>query len=208
MSMSTIANVFRQRNRDYLAALSKEYGVEFHSVDDIWAYTESEMRKHNTCKKCGYICKNYDNLERHTGNRECVRRQKVKAAELANQEYKPDYKKKKWCDICKKSYSRYFDHEGTELHNENLCKILGVKLKLKCILCEKTFPNKGKFKRHLKESKICHRKVDTAEKYLVYAGMCEKLRVKWDPKIHVKTGQRGKTIHELSREEIKQIKES
>ena len=201
----TLASIFRKRNQDFLVDLSKEHGQVFTSLDDVWAYTDSQMQKHNTCKKCGYMCRDYDHLERHSGNRECTRRQKVKASELANQEYKPEWKKKKWCDICKVSYSRYFKHDETESHKEKLDLLLGNKFELKCTLCKKEFTTKGKFKRHLKESKICHRKIDTAEKYLLYAGMCEKLRVKWDPKIHVKTGQRRKTIHELSREEIKKV---
>ena len=201
----TLASIFRKRNQDFLVDLSKEYGQVFTNLDDVWAYTDSQMQKHNTCKKCGYMCRDYDHLERHSGNRECTRRQKVKASELANQEYKPEWKKKKWCDICKVSYSRYFKHDETESHKEKLDELLGKKFELKCTLCKKEFSKKIKFVRHLKESKICHRKIDTAEKYLLYAGMCEKLRVKWDPKIHVKTGQRRKTIHELSREEIKKV---
>ena len=201
----TVADIFRQSNQNFLVQMSKEYGEIFTCIDDIWAYTEAEMRKHNTCKKCGYICTNHDHMERHLGNRECVRRQKAQAAKLANQEYLPDWKKKKWCDICKKSYSRYFKHEETASHKENLDKLLGKEIELKCTLCKKPFKNKKAFIRHLKDSKICHRAVTTADQYIEYAAMCEKLRVRWDPKIAIKTGQREKTIHDLSREELIQL---
>ena len=189
----TIAGIFRQSNQNLLVQLSKEYGQVFTCLDDIWAYTDAELRKHNKCKKCGYICKDYDQLECHNGNRECIRRQKMNAAKLANQEYKPEWKKKKWCEICKVSYGRYFKHDETDSHKEKLDELLGKKFELKCTICKKEFPTKGKFKRHLRESKICHRKIDNGEKYREYAAMCEKLRVKWDPKIHVKTGLKEKT---------------
>ena len=198
----TVADIFRQNNQNVLVQLSKEYGQIFTSLDDVWAYTNSQMRKHNTCKKCGYICDSYEHLERHSGNRECLRRQKVNAAELANQEYKPEWKKKKWCGICKKSYSRYFKHDETKQHLEELDKLLGNKFELKCTLCKKEFSKKKAFIRHLKESKVCHRRVTTADQYIEYAAMCEKLNVRWDPKIAIKTGQREKKIHELSREEL------
>jgi hypothetical protein len=186
--------------------MSKEYGHQFDSIEDIWAYTDAEMRKHNTCKKCGYICRDYDHMERHRGNRECARRQKQKAAELANQEYKPEWKTKKWCAICKVSYSRYFKHDETATHLDNLDKFLGGKFELKCKICDKPFITKKPFIRHLKESKVCHRKVDSADKYMAFEAMCEKLRVKWDPKIAVKTGQRETKLHELKPEELEQVK--
>ena len=164
----SLAGMFRESNKNFLRLVSKEYGQQFDSIEDIWAYTESQMRKHNTCKKCGMICKDYDRLEIHRGNRECVARQKRKAAELANQEYKPEWKTKKWCGICQVSYSRYFKHDETKRHQDNVDKLLGRKFELKCTICEKPFTTKTQFTRHLKESKICHRKVDSAEKYMAY----------------------------------------
>ena len=201
----TVVGMFRQSNQNFLVHMSKEYGQIFTCIDDIWAYTEAELRKHNTCKKCGYICTNHDHMERHLGNRECVRRQRVQAAKLANQEYLPNWKKKKWCDICKTAYSRYFKHELTKSHKENVDKLLGKEIELKCTLCKKQFTNKGAFRRHLKESKRCHRAVTTADQYIQYAAMCEKLRVRWDPKIAIKTGQREKKTCELVPEELNQL---
>ena len=177
-----MVNFFRKQNMKLLTNMSKEYGQEFMCTEDIWEYIDDEQRKRNKCNKCEMQCKNLDHLERHRDNPDCVRRQRIKAAELANQEYVPDYKKKNWCDLCKVSYHRYFKHNETNKHKDAVEAFLGKKFELKCMLCEKEFPNKVKMTRHLKNSKKCHRKVTDADQYLRWDCMCEKLHVRWDPK--------------------------
>jgi hypothetical protein len=182
----TMTEMFRRSNLRFLEGCAKEFGFEITCVQDMEAQTEANLRKSNKCKKCGLQCKGYEHLERHRDNLDCVRRQRINAAELSNQEYVPDHKKKKWCDICKVSYHRYFPHEKTTKHKDAVESFLGQKFELKCQLCEKEFPTKSKMTRHLKESKKCHRKVDDADQYLKWDCMCKKLHVRWDPKLVVK----------------------
>jgi hypothetical protein len=184
--VKTMEEVVRENNRRFFEACSKEFGEEITCAEDMNAITDTNLRKSNKCKKCGLQCKDSDHLERHQNNPDCVRRQRITAAELANKPYVPDHKKKKWCDICKLSYHRYFPHEKTNKHKDAVEAFLGVKFELKCMLCEKEFPTKSKMTRHLKESKKCHRKVDNADQYLKWDCMCQKLHVRWDPKLVVK----------------------
>lgn len=186
--MTTVAQMFRRDNDNFFKNASKRFGQKFESIEDVWAAIDSEMRKHTKCI-CGYVCKNLDHLEQHQGNRECRRRQELRAAKLANTEYKPDYKKKKYCNICKVPYSRYFKHDKTTKHKKNLDLLLGKELELKCKLCNKEYSKKRSLIRHLKESKVCHRGITTAEKFQLYAAQCEKCNVRFDPTIAIKTGQ-------------------
>ena len=176
--------LLRDANRN-IASMAKDYGQEFVSVGDIWEYIEEQQRKRNKCKKCGYQCRGFDHLERHENNLDCVRRQNLNAAEFANEVYIPNHKKKKWCELCRVAYHRYFKHEDTIKHKDAVDAFLGEKFELKCLLCEKEFGNKCKLTRHLKNSKKCHRKVVNGDKYLKWDCMCKKLHVRWDPKLVV-----------------------
>ena len=88
----------QEKNRvRHMQAISREFGKKFETYADIMQEIDLLDTQSRTCKACGKVCKNYDNLGKHVGSENCRKR----VAEKRGLTFVPDAKLPKYCKHCK-----------------------------------------------------------------------------------------------------------
>jgi hypothetical protein len=158
---------------NFLKSCSEEFGKKFASTDEFqtWADEQCEFVEEHTCTRCDFKSNSLARLEVHTGSRNCICREKRLLAQKNGEIFILDSQKPKICKICNKSFRNKYclaTHLKTTAH---INAEKNVTIPKHCV-CGKAFSGdnlKIKFRRHLKQSKNCHKKVCK----------CDELCAKW-----------------------------
>ena len=146
-----------------LQAYSKEYGVDFKNMKEFDDWMDSTLDSiattEYTCDICGYMAKSETAVENHKGSRNCRNRAERQRAEEQNKLYLAESERPATCEVCGITYKTKY---GLATHLTTKKHLLNIKRQTQplptcCAVCDKALDTKIRFRRHMKESRKCHR---------------------------------------------------
>ena len=152
-------------HRQQLRDANKEFGTNFTSHDELYAYMlrvcSFEVEEY-ICDICGSEFKTKQAYQNHKGSKACDDRRKRNEATQKGLIYLPDCLQKVHCKCCNKTLinrASYTRHLQSDEHNNNKQK----QTALTTCLCGNEYSNETAFRRHLKTSAKCHKIARSSE---------------------------------------------
>ena len=147
----------------FLESVERDFGLKFDSCDAFCEYVHNEIESsevEHTCKLCGFKTISSTRLENHVGSKNCEVRQKRNACREKGEVYIPDCKQPAKCFECNLTFRNKYVLEKHKKTKKHLRCVQCTQMPHECKICDKNFEGKNsslRFRRHLKNSKKCHK---------------------------------------------------
>ena len=136
----------------------------FNSLSEFDSYAKEQKKVLENmtwpCYLCGFVLKTSDSLLKHKGSKNCSDRARRREAEKRGEAYVVPSQKRAYCAICSTSFFRKYelnDHLKTQAHKD---KAKCIEIPTACFCGKGKLDTAIKFRRHLKDSKKCHKKMN------------------------------------------------